>query len=78
MGDAKRTVAALKQIGTHIPHPGRKRGDSAVEDANGIDPNTTAAGKQEVDLETYPTAARLVKRCRDFFAEVEDLYVHSH
>ncbi|KAI4746882.1 hypothetical protein E4T50_02778 [Aureobasidium sp. EXF-12298] len=27
----------------------------------------------EVDLNAYPTAQRLVSRCRDFFSEVEDL-----
>lgn len=29
----------------------------------------------EVDLNAYPTAQRLVSRCRDFFSEVEDLCV---
>lgn len=30
---------------------------------------------EEVDLEQYPNAKALVDRCKDFFAEVEDLYV---
>ena len=28
----------------------------------------------EVDLEKYPTAKALVERCKEFFAEVENLY----
>lgn len=31
----------------------------------------------EVNLNAYPTAQKLVSRCRDFFSEVEDLYVSS-
>jgi hypothetical protein len=28
----------------------------------------------EVDLEKHPTAKALVERCKEFFAEVENLY----
>jgi hypothetical protein len=28
-----------------------------------------------LDLEAYPTAKKLVQRCHQFFAEVQDLYV---
>lgn len=31
----------------------------------------------EVDLNAYPTARKLVSRCRDFFSKVEDLCVSS-
>jgi hypothetical protein len=30
-------------------------------------------GNEGVDLDKYPTAKALVERCRDFFAEVQDL-----
>ncbi|KAF2192564.1 p-hydroxylaminobenzoate lyase [Zopfia rhizophila CBS 207.26] len=34
---------------------------------------TTEVSPTEVDLQKYPTAQKLVNRCRDFFAEVENL-----
>lgn len=34
---------------------------------------TDPAGNKTVDLEKFPTAAKLVKRCHEFFGEMEDL-----
>ena len=50
--------------------------------SSSIPPTTTASAAStndvpptEVDLTAHPTAQKLVSRCRDFFSEVEDLYV---
>jgi len=31
---------------------------------------------EEVDLEQYPNAKALVERCKDFFAEIDDLWAY--
>jgi hypothetical protein len=30
-------------------------------------------GNTEVDIEAYPTAQKLVTRCREFFSEIDNL-----
>jgi hypothetical protein len=64
MTDAKRTVAALRQLGAHMPRMKRGQSDAFVAD------NTHA---DEVDLTVWPTAKQLVDRCRDFLSEMEDM-----
>ena len=46
--------------------------------STGINPSKNDVPPAEVDLSAYPTAQKLVSRCRDFFSEVEDLYVSPH
>jgi len=33
---------------------------------------------EEVDLEQYPNAKALVERCKDFFAEIDDLWAYLY
>lgn len=71
MSDARRTIAALKQVGAFVPHKLHRNSDAS---ADGNDVHDPAAQTDGVDLEQWPNAQRLLDRCRDFFAEVEDLY----
>ena len=37
--------------------------------------DASSAKLKEVDLEAYPTAKKFIGRCREFFGEIEDLWV---
>ena len=40
--------------------------------------HSSDVANEEVDLDQHPNAKALVDRCREFFSEVEDLYVHQY
>jgi hypothetical protein len=48
---------------------------SSVPPTTNATPSTNDVPPTEVDLTAHPTAQNLVSRCRDFFSEVEDLYI---
>lgn len=62
----------MQLIILQTPHKTGESINMAIADAL---PATFGDAKEEVDLETFPTAKALVERCAEFFAEVQDLYV---
>ena len=66
---------ALARPGRHHP---RLRNRKGLDMATATETQTQSySAGAEVDATNNPTAQKLLKRCQDFFAEVENLYVSA-